>query len=99
MFPQGARTPSREKRFLHIAAGDGIKALTRRDEESLSRNKAVLRLSMVQVEKIATLRNKIALHENFMMVQPIAAGTQQTEVKGERSGLEWGRGKSLTRRH
>jgi hypothetical protein len=30
---------------------------------------------------MATLRNKIALHENFMMVQPIAAGTQQTEVK------------------
>jgi hypothetical protein len=51
---------------------------------------------MVQVEKIATLRNKIALHENFMMVQPIAAGTQQAEVKGERSGVEWGREKSLT---
>jgi hypothetical protein len=44
---------------------------------------------------MATLRNKIALHENFMMVQPIAAGTQQTEVKkwrgGKRSCVEWGK--------
>jgi predicted ATPase len=52
----------------------------------------VLRLSVVQAEKkVATLRNKIALHENFMMVQPIAAGTQQTEVKwcgmGDRESL------------
>jgi hypothetical protein len=31
MFPQGVRTPSKEKRFLHIAAGDGIKALTGRE--------------------------------------------------------------------
>jgi hypothetical protein len=31
MFPQGARTASREKGFLHIAAGDGIKALTGRE--------------------------------------------------------------------
>lgn len=46
---------------------------------------------MVQVEKIATLRNKIALHENFMMVQAITAGTQQAEVKAERSDVEWGK--------
>jgi hypothetical protein len=80
--------------FLHIAAGDGIKALTSGDGESPSRNKAMLWLSTVQVGKIATLRNKIALHENFMMVQPIAAGTQQTEVKkwrGKRSSRSGGR--------
>lgn len=46
---------------------------------------------MVQVEKIATLRNKIAWHENFMMVQAIAAGTQRAEVKAERSDVEGGK--------
>jgi hypothetical protein len=52
------------------------------DEESLNRNKGMLRLRVKQAEKIATLLgNKIALHENFMIVQPIAAGTRRTEVK------------------
>jgi hypothetical protein len=58
----------------------------------------VLHLSVVQVEKkkIATLRNKIALHENFMMVQPIAAGTQQTKVKRKEKWRGMGIRKSLT---
>ena len=50
----------------------------------------MLRLSLVQFKK-KTLRNKIALHENFMMVQPIAAGTQETEVRRKEKwhGVEW----------
>jgi len=35
-------------------------------------------------KKIATLRNKIALHENFMMVQPIAAGNSANKSEDKR---------------
>jgi hypothetical protein len=47
-------------------------------------------------KKIATLRNKIALHENFMMVQPIAAGTLQTKEKRKEKWLGMGIRRSLT---
>jgi len=46
---------------------------------------------MVQVggrKKIATLPNKITLHENFMMVQPIAAGNSANRSEEER-GVAW----------
>ena len=33
MLPWGDALPSREKRFLHIVAGDGIKAMTRRQTD------------------------------------------------------------------
>jgi hypothetical protein len=38
--------------------------------------------------KIATLRNKIALHENFMTVRPIAAGNSANK-SGEKRGEPW----------
>jgi len=46
---------------------------------------------MVQVgggKKIATLPNKITLHENFMMVRPIAAGNSANRSE-EKRGVAW----------
>ena len=45
-------------------------------------------------KKIATLPNKITLHENFMMVQPIAAGNsanKSEEKREEKRGMGMGK--------